>query len=121
MLKNILLVGIGSSIGGVLRYAVSLVVKNSTFPYATILVNIIGSFIIGTIFAFSLKNDNNQEQIKLFFATGICGGFTTLSAFSLENMLLLKSENYTTALLYIVLSITLSIIAVFAGYKLLNF
>ena len=121
MLKNILLVGVGSSIGGILRYATTLLIKNTSFPYATLFVNIIGSFFIGLIFAYSLKNEHNQEQIKLFFATGICGGFTTLSAFSVENMQLLKSENYTTAFLYITLSITLSLLAVFAGYKLINF
>lgn len=120
MLKNILLVGLGSSIGGMVRYGVSLFVKSVSFPYATLTVNIIGSFIIGIIFAYTLKNENSQEQIKLFFATGICGGFTTLSAFSLENMQLLKSENYITAILYIALTLLLSLIAVFAGYKLIT-
>jgi fluoride exporter len=121
MLKNILLVGLGSSIGGILRYAISLLVKNNNFPFATLMENILGSFAIGIIFALGIKNQTNQEQIKLFFATGICGGFTTLSAFSLENMQLLKSENYTTAFLYIATTITLSIAAVFAGYKIINF
>jgi fluoride exporter len=121
MLKNIILVGLGSSIGGVLRYAISLMVKSTNFPYATLMVNILGSFVIGIIFALGIKNQTNQEQIKLFFATGICGGFTTLSAFSLENMELLKSENYTIAFLYIAATIILSITAVFAGYKIINF
>ncbi len=121
MLKNILFVGLGSSIGGILRYVISLFVKSTNFPYATLFVNIIGSFFIGIIFALTIKNENNSEQIKLFFATGICGGFTTLSAFSIENMQLLKAGNLSTALLYITLTIVLSFIAVFAGYKLINF
>ena len=120
MLKNILLVGLGSSIGGILRYTVTLFIKENNFPFATLIVNIIGSFFIGLIFAISLKNIETQEQIKLFFATGICGGFTTFSAFSLENMQLIKSSNYSMAFLYIALSIMLSLAAVFAGYKLLT-
>ena len=120
MLKNILLVGLGSSIGGMLRYVATLLIKQNSFPYATLTVNIIGSFCIGLIFAISLKNIETQEQIKLFFATGICGGFTTFSAFSLENMQLLKSSHYSIAFLYIALSILLSLAAVFLGYKLLT-
>ena len=119
MLKNILLVGLGSSIGGMLRYVISLVIKNNSFPYATLTVNIIGSFCIGLIFAFSIKEYSLSDEIRLFFATGICGGFTTFSAFSLENIQLIKSTNYSIAFLYITLSILLRIAAVFAGYTIM--
>ena len=119
MLKNILLVGLGSSIGGMLRYVISLVIKNNSFPYATLTVNIIGSFCIGLIFAFSIKEYSLSDEIRFFFATGICGGFTTFSAFSLENIQLIKSTNYSIAFLYITLSILLRIAAVFAGYTIM--
>ncbi|MEQ1553910.1 MAG: fluoride efflux transporter CrcB [Ferruginibacter sp.] len=120
MLKNILLVGLGGSIGAMLRYIITLLLKVQNFPYQTLLVNIIGSLVIGLVFGLSAKNHNFPESLKLFLATGICGGFTTFSAFSIENMNMLKQGNYLLAILYIFASITLCIIAVFAGFKLIN-
>jgi fluoride exporter len=118
MIKNLLLVGLGGSIGSMARYAVSLLIKTKLFPYATLSVNIIGSFIIGLVFAMSIKEEGLSDNWKLFLATGICGGFTTFSAFSLENMGLLQSGKIGMALTYIILSIVLGIIATFLGYQL---
>jgi CrcB protein len=120
MIKNLLIVGLGGSIGSIARYAVSFLIKSKLFPYATLSVNIIGSFIIGIVFAMSIKNEGLSENWKLFLATGICGGFTTFSAFSLENMGLLQSGKIGMALTYIILSIILGIIATFLGYKLVS-
>ncbi len=119
-IKNFLLVGIGAGIGGMIRYLMSLVFKSQSFPFNTLLINVLGSLLIGILFSITEKQTQSSEQIKLFFATGICGGFTTFSAFSLENMQLLKSGNYIAATSYITLSILFCIAAVFAGYKLLN-
>ena len=119
MIKNLLLVGLGGSIGSMLRYASSLFVNSKAFPYATLSVNIIGSFIIGLVFAMSIKEPNLSNNWKLFLATGICGGFTTFSAFSLENMGLLQSGRIGIALTYIILSIVLGITATFLGYLLI--
>ncbi|MBL7701347.1 MAG: fluoride efflux transporter CrcB [Ferruginibacter sp.] len=118
MIKNILLVGLGGGIGSVLRYAATLLVGFKKFPYATLSVNIIGSFIIGVVLAMSMKEDNFAGNWKLFLATGICGGFTTFSAFSMENMQLLQSGKTGVAFLYIILSVVLGIAATFAGYQL---
>jgi fluoride exporter len=120
MLKNFLLVGLGSSIGGMLRYLISLIFKSKDFPYQTIFVNVVGSFVIGIVFAVAAKQTQSSEQIKLFFATGICGGFTTFSAFSIENMQLIKSGNYFVALTYMVATIIICLVATFEGYKLFN-
>jgi fluoride exporter len=120
MLKNFLLVGLGSSIGGMLRYLISLIFKSKDFPYQTIFVNVVGSFVIGIVFAVAAKQTQSSEQIKLFFATGICGGFTTFSAFSIENMQLIKSGNYFVSLTYIVATIIICLVATFEGYKLFN-
>lgn len=100
-----------------LRYAASVLTGNRIFPYATFAVNIIGSFIIGLVFALSIKEEGLSASWKLFLATGICGGFTTFSAFSLENMGLLQSGKYGMAIIYITLSIVLGIAAAFLGYQ----
>ncbi len=119
MLKNLLLVGLGGSIGSMARYAASFLVRSKLFPYATLSVNIIGSFIIGLVFALSIKEAGLSNNWKLFLATGICGGFTTFSAFSLENMGLLQSGKIGMALTYIILSIVLGVTATFLGYQLI--
>ena len=84
-----------------------------------LVVNITGSFIIGIVFALSIKEAGLSNNWKLFLATGICGGFTTFSAFSLENMGLLQSGKYGMAFTYIALSIVLGIVATFLGYQLM--
>jgi fluoride exporter len=121
MLKNFLLVGLGGGIGAMLRYFFSSIIKHSTFPYNTLLINIAGSLLIGIVFGLTEKSNAISEQLKLFLATGICGGFTTFSAFSVENMQLIKEGNYVTAGLYIFVSVLLCIIAVFAGFKIINY
>ena len=120
MLKNLLLVGFGGAIGSMLRYAATLLLNSKYFPYATLAVNIIGSFIIGLVFAISIKNENFLNNWKLFLATGICGGFTTFAAFSLENMGLLQSGKIALAATYIILSVLLGIAAAFFGYQLIR-
>jgi CrcB protein len=121
MLKNFLLVGLGGGIGAMLRYFFSLIIKHTTFPYNTLFINIAGSLLIGIVFGLSAKNEAISDELKLFLATGICGGFTTFSAFSVENMQMLKEGNYVTAAVYIFASVLLSIIAVFAGFKIINY
>ena len=119
MIKNILLIGLGGGIGSMCRYTVSLLLVNKSFPVATLLINISGSFIIGLVAAYALKNEWFAANWKLFLATGICGGFTTFSAFTLENMQLLQQGKYLWALLYIAASIVLGLMATFFGYKLM--
>lgn len=116
MLKNLLLVGLGGAIGSMLRYSASLVINSKYFPWPTFAVNIIGSLIIGIVFAMSIKDETFLSNWKLFLATGICGGFTTFSAFTLENMELLQSGKTVVAFIYIALSIVLGIAAAFLGY-----
>ena len=120
MLKNFLLVGLGGAIGSMLRYAISLLVTVKQFPYSTFIVNIAGSFIIGAVLALSLKNDMFSNNWKIFLATGICGGFTTFSAFSFENLLLLQNGKIFLSLLYITGSVVAGIAAAWLGYKIIN-
>ncbi len=119
MLKNFLLVGLGGGLGSVLRYGTSLLLNSKLFPWATLAVNIAGSFIIGIVFALSIRQEPLSHNWKLFLAAGICGGFTTFSAFSLENMGLLQSGRYGMAIAYIIASIVFGIAAAFIGYQLI--
>jgi len=114
-----LLIFLGGGFGSVIRYAVSKYLNNADncIPYGTLLVNIIGSFIIGTVIGLSLKDgiDNNQT---LFFAVGFAGGFTTFSTFAFENATLIEDGNYVHLALYISASIILGVAAVFLGLSM---
>ena len=120
MLKNILLVGLGGAAGSMLRYAFAVWFKHASFPLATFLVNIIGSFIIGLVFAYALRNENFALNWRIFLAAGICGGFTTFSAFSLESMQLLQQQRIGLFFLYVFGSILLGLTATWLGYSLMK-
>ncbi len=121
-MKTLLSIGIGSFIGGALRYLVAQQVQKnflSTFPFGTLSVNIVGCFLIGLVFALSDRGNLSQEW-RLFLATGICGGFTTFSAFSNETIALLRDGQFLYAGLYVTISVTLGLAATFLGYVILK-
>lgn len=120
MLKNILLVGLGGAAGSMLRYAFSVWFKHASFPLATFLVNIIGSFIIGLVFAYSLRSESFATNWRLFLAAGICGGFTTFSAFSLESLQLLQQQRVGIFFVYVIGTVMLGLAATWFGYSLLK-
>lgn len=116
--RIILLVGLGGFIGGVLRYLFHLLTGRLfaiTFPVDTLLVNISGCFLIGVFYAWSERSGWMSTEWKFFLLTGLCGGFTTFSAFSLESLDMLKQGHYLQLVLYIMLSILLGIGATFGG------
>lgn len=119
MLKNLLWVGLGGAIGSVLRYLATLVISQRSFPYATLTVNILGSFLIGVIFAWSIRNEILLNNWKLFLVTGLCGGFTTFSAFSMENLGLIQNGRFTAAITYTIISVVFGILAACWGYQLM--
>jgi fluoride exporter len=93
--QNLLVIGLGGMIGSIARYVASKSVDATlgpNFPYGTMTVNIMGSFAIGIIFAVALKKGEISEGWRLFLATGVCGGFTTFSAFALENLIMLQQK-----------------------------
>ena len=94
-----------------------LVIKSDSFPYATGLVNIIGALIMGIIMGLALKGQISPT-LRLFLATGICGGFTTFSAFAWENLELLQQQRYGSFLVYTAGTLALGIIATAIGYLL---
>lgn len=113
------MIGLGGFTGSILRYAVYVMFDKpvlAKFPYATLIVNIIGSFLIGVLYVFAQKHAWFSENVRFFLAVGFCGSFTTFSTFALENLTLIKSSHSGLALLYILFSVVLSVIAVFAGY-----
>ncbi len=120
MLKNIILVGLGGAAGSMLRYAFSVWFKHASFPLATFLVNIIGSFVIGLVFAYALRSESFAINWRLFLAAGICGGFTTFSAFSLESMSLLQQQRIGMFFLYVFGSVMLGLAAAWLGYSLMK-
>ncbi len=116
-MKELIVIGSGSFIGGTLRYLLSKWVQGnflSAFPFGTFTVNVTGCFIIGLISALSSRGELSQ-QWQLFLATGICGGFTTFSAFSNETLALFREGHFYYAGIYIAASVLMGIAATFAG------
>ncbi len=120
LIKNFLWVAAGGSIGAVLRYGIALMFPNHGFPYATLIVNLAGSFLLGVILAMSFRSESLPSGMKLFLATGICGGFTTFSGFSSENLDLMQTGKYNIAFLYIITSVVGGILATWFGFKLIQ-
>ncbi|MDH6534380.1 fluoride efflux transporter CrcB [Parabacteroides sp. 52] len=118
MIKQLILVGIGGGVGSMFRYITSWWVSKHTlmaFPLGTFWVNILGCVLIGLFVGLSLRFGWIGKEFRLLFITGFCGGYTTFSTFSLENMELMKSGNYYTLGLYVAASVVLGIIAVGLG------
>ena len=114
VMLNCLAVGLGGFVGAVLRYLIGLVpIKNpGAFPINTFIINIAGAFAIGCIVVAASKNENIDARALLFLKVGICGGFTTFSTFSLETAELIKSGSVVTAVIYVILSILIGVLAV---------
>jgi CrcB protein len=116
--RQIAFVAIGSAVGGVLRYFISVVFiykEWNKLPWSTFLINFVGCFLIGMFYDLFEKSNDGNTNLKLLLTTGFCGGFTTFSAFAYENLQLLKNNAPTIAFLYIALSVILCILATFLG------
>ncbi len=117
--KTIIFIGIGSFIGGVLRFLLSQAIQSRVeggFPFGTLAVNVIGCFLIGIVFGLYEKG-LVTDQARLFLATGILGGFTTFSAFSNESVALLRSGQPAQALLYVGASVVAGLTATYIGLQ----
>jgi CrcB protein len=113
-----LVVFLGAGLGGALRHGVNVAALRfigSDFPVGTLAINVVGSFVMGLLAAwFALKADPGQAW-RLFLTTGILGGFTTFSAFSLDAILLWERGQAGAAAAYVAMSVALSLLALFAG------
>lgn len=119
MIKVLFLIA-GGAIGSALRYGVSMWIQRTmlhSFPFGILSVNVIGSFLIG--FCWSLAEYHNLSlNARAFLFTGLFGGFTTFSSFALDTMSLMKTGEYKLAILNILASNTLGLLAVFLGLLL---
>ena len=115
---NFLSVALGGAAGAMGRYAVSLLPVRTTFPYLTLVTNVIGAVLIGFIVGLAESREGISRNTVLFWKTGVCGGFTTFSTFSLEACQLLEHGNYFAGGMYAVLSVTFCILGVICGKKL---
>lgn len=119
MIKSLLIVGIGSFFGGALRYYLSFLMKtvcNQDFPWGTLLVNLIGCFLFGVVFAIFNRASSPTNTWCLLLTTGVCGGFTTFSAFAHESVQMLQNGNLLGFANYIVISIILGLLLIALGY-----
>lgn len=123
MIKNVLLVGLGGGIGSMARYLCQkwfAANYASSFPWGTFTVNIIGCLTIGIFWGLSFKSFSSNESWKLFLMTGLCGGFTTFSAFTLEGVGLLKEQKLALFFSYVAASVLLGLLATYIGMRLIK-
>ncbi|MHA3047892.1 fluoride efflux transporter CrcB [Riemerella anatipestifer] len=119
-MKTILYIFIGGGLGSVFRFLVSRYTaqffKLGTFPMGTLVVNVLGCFLIGLLSNSLMKQES--DIVRYFFIVGLCGGFTTFSTFSYENFVLWQNQDYVTLFSYVVASLVLGFWAVYLGFKL---
>lgn len=113
-----LYVAIGGAIGAVARYAISLLPIKSEFPILTLITNVLGAILIGFIVGFFEGKENTSPNTLLFLKTGVCGGFTTFSTFSLEAYNLFYDKSYVLGTIYAILSVVLCVIGIFFGKRI---
>jgi CrcB protein len=122
-MKQALLVGLGGFIGTIARYLLGSFilqkVPNLKFPLGTFTINLLGCLIIGILAGLAEKRGDFTPDLRLFLFTGICGGFTTFSAFAYEGVFLLRRSETPTALIYAAASVILGFLAVWIGFKLI--
>ena len=120
MYKQLILVFLGGGLGSVMRFGVGRLLQyyqlNTTFPWATFSVNIIGSFLIGLLLASEFIMTDNYNVVKSFLIIGFCGGFTTFSSFAYENFYLIKQGQLGIFLTYSIISLIIGITAVYLGW-----
>ena len=122
-MKQLLIVGFGGFLGTIARFLVQKLNLHWHFlsiPMGTLIVNILGSLIIGVIIGISAKSEFISPVIRLFLMVGFCGGFTTFSSFSAENLTLMQNGQFLSVLIYTGSSIILGFLAVYLGYYTAN-
>jgi fluoride exporter len=122
-MNNLILVALGGAIGSSLRHFANMAALRwfgPNFPWGTIGVNILGSFAMGIFIEFLARRSGGSNEFRLFVATGILGGFTTFSAFSLDFAVLFERGAMGQALAYALASVIVSILALFFGFWLVR-
>ena len=118
-----LIVFFGGGLGAALRHGINIVAARAfgtTFPYGTLIINVLGSLAMGLIAEYFALKAGLPQRMRLFLTTGILGGFTTFSAFSLEAALLYERGQQAGAAVYVIASVVLAIGALFAGMAIVR-
>ena len=115
---DFIFVSLGGAVGAGLRYAISLIPIKLEFPILTLVTNILGAILIGFIVGLAEGHQNISSNTILFWKTGVCGGFTTFSTFSLETVNLFERRAYSMAAVYCIGSVIFCILGILIGRKL---
>ena len=120
-MNMILLVAIGGAVGSVARYLMASSLQTATgwnFPIGTVLVNIVGCFLIGILYVLLVARHDPKHELRALLIVGVMGGFTTFSSFSLETVTLALNGHYTSATLNVVISVAACLAGTVAGVAL---
>ncbi len=123
MIRTLILVGIGGGVGSILRYLTTLVAAKCfqiVFPLGTFIVNILGCLLMGIFLGILDKQIVANPDFKHLLIIGLCGGYTTFSAFASENSILFQSGNSFTAIIYMALSIFVGLFALWVGFSIIK-
>jgi len=123
-LRILLLIGLGGFLGSVLRFILQQYTDrlfSTSFPIGIFLVNVLGSLLIGLIIGIAMHKSFLSDEMQLLLATGFCGGFTTFSAFSFDNLKYLQTSEYGLLLGYAGGSVILGVLATFLGIWLVRY
>jgi CrcB protein len=120
-MKLLLIIGSGGFLGSIARYLLSHLIteKNeSPFPWGTLVVNLLGCFLIGLVFGIAAKTQSMHPEVRMFLTVGVLGGFTTFSAFANENFILMKEGQIMYAALYAAVSVFVGVLLAYVGHML---
>src|SRR5574344_1546660 len=123
MMKTLLFIGAGSFMGGGVRFIVSRTLQanfSTSMPVGTMVVNIIGCFVIGLLYGLFDRGHISNNALWLFLTVGFCGGFTTFSTFMYENFSFFQAQNFFHSMFYTGLSFMLGMSAVYFGHLLIK-
>lgn len=122
-MRTAIYVAFGAAVGGVARFFLTVFVQERAgldFPFGTLLINVTGSFLLGFLFRFTAESAVMSQDLRLMLTTGLCGGYTTFSTFSLDTAGEIQRAEYGRAALNITGNVGLSLIGTFLGFAVAN-